>query len=141
MDLKIAARMIAVLAIAGTMIAAVMVLREDDTEVAPVLPLRNPGGEPVRSELLRCLDLGMAAAGDPACMKAWAENRRRFFERSEPPRPAEPKPERFGATPPTTDNRLPERPVPADDGGPAREDVPVGEDGDDQAETDEVPLP
>jgi conjugative transfer region protein TrbK len=94
MDLKIAARMIAVLAIGAAMIAAVAALREAGSEGnAPASPLHDPGGEPVlppfgNAELVRCRDLGMAAADDTACKKAWAEHRRRFFETPEPRRPA-----------------------------------------------------
>lgn len=104
MDLKIAARMVAVLALGAAMTAAVMALRGDGpgdgTEDAPAQSLRHPGGEPARSELTRCRELGMAAADDAACRKAWAENRRRFFGAGKPDRPATPKPERFGSVPP-----------------------------------------
>lgn len=80
MDLKIAARMIAVLAIGAAMIAAVAALREADSEDdAPATRLRDPGGEPANAKLVRCRDLGMAAADDAACQKAWAEHRRRFL--------------------------------------------------------------
>jgi conjugative transfer region protein TrbK len=105
MDLKIAARMIAVLAIGAGMIAAVAALREGGSEDnAPARRLRDPGGEPVlaplgNAELVRCRDLGMAAADDTACKKAWAEHRRRFFETPEPRRPEDPSPERFGTAP------------------------------------------
>lgn len=104
MDSKIAARMIAVLALGAAMTAAVMALRGDGTEDAAPHSLRRPGGEPANAELVRCRDLGMAAANDPICRKAWAENRRRFLQTREPERavtpkpelPAAPKPERFG---------------------------------------------
>ncbi len=104
MDARIAARMIAVLALGAAMTAAVMALRGDGTEDAAPHSLRRPGGEPANSELVRCRDLGMAAANDPICRKAWAENRRRFLQSREPdraitPQPersAVPKPERFG---------------------------------------------
>lgn len=100
MDLKIAARMIAVLAIGAAMIAAVAALREAGPEDdAPATRLRDPGGEPVNAELVRCRDLGMTAADDAACMRAWAEHRRRFFETRQPTRSADPKPERFGNAP------------------------------------------
>ena len=103
MDLKIAAR-VAVLAIGAAMTAAVMALRgdgpENGTEDAPAQSLHHPGGEPAHSELGRCRDLGMAAADDAACRKAWAENRRRFFGNQKPGRPPAPKPERFGETRP-----------------------------------------
>lgn len=88
MDFKIAARMIAVLALGAAMTAAVMALRGDGTEEAPAHNLRRPGGEPANSALARCRDLGLAAANDPDCREAWTENRRRFLgnreERSRP---------------------------------------------------------
>jgi conjugative transfer region protein TrbK len=104
MDARIAARMIAVLALGAAMTAAVMALRGDGTEDAAPHSLRHPGGEPANSELVRCRDLGIPAANDPTCRKAWAENRRRFLQPREPDhavtprpeRPAMPKPERFG---------------------------------------------
>ena len=37
------------------------------------------GPDPLRVELSRCQSIGMAAAGDSACLRAWAENRRRFL--------------------------------------------------------------
>lgn len=89
MDLKIAARMIAVLAIGAAMIAAVAALREAGSEDdAPATRLRDPGGEPANAELVRCRDLGMAAADDAACLKAWVENRRRLL--GAPPESAQP---------------------------------------------------
>lgn len=94
MDIKIAARMLAVVALCVAMTAALMALRNDGTEDAASPNLRRPGGEPERSELARCRDLGIAGAGDPACHKAWAENRRRFLGQEK--RPTMPKPERFG---------------------------------------------
>lgn len=104
MDLKIAARMIVVLAIGSAMIAAVAALREDGAEeTAPTQSLRNPGGEPASNELVRCRDLGMAAARDAACKRVWAENRRRFFGTRESQRVIAPKPERFGPRLPAAD--------------------------------------
>lgn len=94
MDARIAARMIAVLALGAAMTAALMALRGDGTEDAAPHSLRRPGGEPANSELARCRDLGIAAANNRACRKAWVENRRRFLETGEPERAAEPKPER-----------------------------------------------
>lgn len=84
MDLKIAARMIAVLALVAAMTATVMVLRNDGPEDVPSHRLHDPGGEPRRSELRRCRDLGVAATNDADCRKAWAANRRRFLGAREP---------------------------------------------------------
>ncbi|RST86618.1 hypothetical protein EJC49_10105 [Aquibium carbonis] len=139
MDLKIAARMIAVLAFGAVMIAAVAALREAGSEdTAPATRLRDPGGEPVlapfgNAELVHCRDLGMAAADDAACKKVWAEHRRRFFQTREPRRPADPKPERFGGSAPSV--TPPADPSTADDTekpGPA---TPT------DTESDEAPLP
>jgi conjugative transfer region protein TrbK len=94
MDSKIAARTFAVVLLAAAMAAALMVLRDDGAEEAPSQALRRPGGEPQKSELLRCRDLGIAAADDPACKETWAKSRRRFLEQED--RPIMPKPERFG---------------------------------------------
>lgn len=104
MDLKIAARMIAVLALGAAMTAAVMALRGDGPEGTPgdaptAQSLRDPGGEPAGDELARCRDIGPAALEDAACRKAWAENRRRFLETAKPGELPLPKPERFGHMP------------------------------------------
>lgn len=122
MDLKIAARMVAVLAVGAAMTAAVISLRGDGpgdgAEDAPAQGFHHPGGEPARHELGRCRHLGIAAADEAACRKAWAENRRRFFGSERPERPPAPKPERLGKARPAD-------PVPAsnDDTPPAMPDA------------------
>ncbi|WP_082016216.1 putative entry exclusion protein TrbK-alt [Aureimonas altamirensis] len=121
MDLKIAARMIAVLALGAGLTAAIAALRgsEDGPEDAPAIRLRDPGGEPAfdpigrRSELARCRDIGATALEDAACRKAWAENRRRFFEAEEPEQPPMPKPERFGKTRPAEPAPAPDTDAPS----------------------------
>jgi conjugative transfer region protein TrbK len=35
--------------------------------------------DPLRDELIRCQSLGEAGPRDPACLRAWAENRNRFL--------------------------------------------------------------
>jgi conjugative transfer region protein TrbK len=80
MDLKIAARMTAVLALGAAMTAAFMALRGDGSQDASSPRSAHPGGEPARVELARCRDIGMAAIADEACRKAWVENRRRFLQ-------------------------------------------------------------
>ncbi len=138
MDLKIAARMVAVLAIGAAMTAAVMALRGDGKEDAPAQSLHHPGGEPGhiplgRSELARCRDLGMSAADDAACRKAWAENRRRFFGTRPPERPSAPKQERFGAVP-TPAGDVTDKPPAAKAADRLRSAVPDATDADDQEE-------
>lgn len=87
MNLKIAARMTAVLALGAAMTAAFMVLRGDGSQGASSPRSAHPGGEPTRVELARCRAIGTAAIADEACRKAWTENRRRFLLPSRPVAP------------------------------------------------------
>ncbi|AMD60408.1 hypothetical protein AWN88_19715 [Agrobacterium tumefaciens] len=97
MDTKIAARMIAVFAIGAGLTAAITALRNDEDRPDAQAPrIERPGGDPssvpvTRRELVRCRDLGATALEDAACRKAWAENRRRFFQINRPVRPQPPK--------------------------------------------------
>ncbi|MFT4162608.1 putative entry exclusion protein TrbK-alt [Shinella sp.] len=97
MDIKIAARMIAVFAIGTGLTAAITALHDDEDRPDADAPrIERPGGDPsllpaVKSKLVRCRDLGTAALEDSACRKAWAENRRRFFQINKPDRPISPK--------------------------------------------------
>ncbi|MFK0209138.1 MULTISPECIES: putative entry exclusion protein TrbK-alt [Agrobacterium] len=97
MDLKIAARMIAVFAIGAGLTAAITALHDDEDRPDASAPrIERPGGDPsslsaAKSELGRCRDLGTAALEDAACRKAWAENRRRFFRMDRPDLPTPPK--------------------------------------------------
>ena len=84
MDLKIAARIIAVLALGWSMIACVIPLRPDNANKTSGQTRRHPVAEPAHvsfddAELLRYADIGMAALDDAGCRKAWAENRRHFL--------------------------------------------------------------
>ncbi|EKF61521.1 entry exclusion protein TrbK [Agrobacterium albertimagni AOL15] len=87
MDLKIAARILAVFALGAGLTAAIVALQEEDATDAKALSIGRPGGGPVNAVLLRCRDLGVAAADDAACRKVWAENRRRFFATDRPVAP------------------------------------------------------
>ncbi|MER9477304.1 putative entry exclusion protein TrbK-alt [Mesorhizobium sp. M0520] len=82
MDLKIAARIAAVLALGTAMTAASMALRGDGSHDASSPRSVYPGGEPAKVELARCRAIGMAAVDDEACRRAWAESRRRFLQPS-----------------------------------------------------------
>jgi conjugative transfer region protein TrbK len=46
------------------------------TETVLVL---QEGIDPLRAELRRCRSIGQAAASDQVCLRAWAEQRSRFF--------------------------------------------------------------
>ncbi|MBW9075698.1 putative entry exclusion protein TrbK-alt [Agrobacterium deltaense] len=93
MDMKIAARMIAVFAIGAGLTAAITALQTDEDRPDAQAPrIEHPGGDPASTgELARCRDLGTAALEDTTCRKAWAENRRRFFRMNKPERPMPPK--------------------------------------------------
>ncbi len=87
MDLKIAARILAVFALGAGLTAAIVALQDEDAIDTKAPSIGRPGGEPVKTGLPRCFDLGMAGADDAACRKAWAENRRRFFATDRPVAP------------------------------------------------------
>ncbi|MDF3233897.1 MULTISPECIES: putative entry exclusion protein TrbK-alt [Mesorhizobium] len=87
MDLKIAARITAVIALGAAMTAAFMALRGNGSQDVSSPRSEYPGGEPASVELERCRAVGMAAIADEACRKAWAENRRRFLRPSRPVAP------------------------------------------------------
>lgn len=87
MDLKIAARILAVFVLGAGLTAAIVALQDEDATDAKAPGIGRSGGEPVKTALSRCRDLGMAAADEVACRKAWAENRRRFFATDRPVAP------------------------------------------------------
>ncbi len=80
MNWKLAARVMAVLAVAALMVACAIALRPDATEEASAPAVQPQSGEPSSSELLRCREIGAAALDDAGCKKAWADSRRHFLE-------------------------------------------------------------
>lgn len=82
MDGKALARIGAIVFVAiAITIAVVDATRKD--EAPPSLAARVPTAvttvDPLQAELGRCNDAGEEATHDPACLKAWAENRRHFL--------------------------------------------------------------
>lgn len=78
-----------VVAFAGILFGLLIWLRsaEDIKLTRPVLHLASPATEDaatLRTELARCDALGLKDADDSRCRAVWAENRRRFFDRSGP---------------------------------------------------------
>lgn len=70
---------IAFVAIAITMTAIEMRdARKPVPEHVAAVPIANDA-DPLRGELIRCQTIGQAGASDPDCLRAWAENRRRFL--------------------------------------------------------------
>lgn len=97
-DSKLLARVagIALAAVAITL-AAIQMREPSATPPAPVaVEAEAAPVDPLRAELRRCQSIGVEAASDRACLRAWAENRRRFLapgarpmERLDPPEGAE----------------------------------------------------
>ena len=82
MDTKLLARIGAVIfiAIALTMTAIEMSRRAEPAREGPSAGADTPAtADPLLIELRRCQSLGQAGASDSDCLRAWAENRRRFL--------------------------------------------------------------
>lgn len=93
MDGKMLARLGAVVfvAIAVTATAIEMSRNEEPAESWASSRPNTAPSDPLRDELFRCQALGEAGPRDPACLRAWAENRNRFLAPGA--RPAERLPE------------------------------------------------
>ena len=81
MDSKLLARIGAVAFVAVAITATVIELtrKEERAETMPARPALTGAADPLRAELFRCQSLGEAGPRDPACLRAWAESRRRFL--------------------------------------------------------------
>ena len=81
MEPKLLARIGAIIfvAIAITMTAIEMGRAPEPSREEPVAQIESTGTDPLLIELRRCQALGAAGADDRDCMRAWAENRRRFL--------------------------------------------------------------
>ncbi|RAZ88873.1 hypothetical protein DPM33_20775 [Mesorhizobium hawassense] len=79
MDGKILARIGAVVfvAVALTVTAIEMSSKDDEPDVRAARDRSIAAQDPLAAELRRCSGIG--EAGDPGCLKAWAESRRRFL--------------------------------------------------------------
>lgn len=81
MDSKLLARIgaIAFVAVAITMTALQMRETPQATPEPVAATAAEPDSDPLRAELVRCQSIGEAGASDATCLRAWAENRRRFL--------------------------------------------------------------
>ena len=85
MDGKTLARIGAVIFVALAITATAIEMnrpadgQNDPVTVAQPVTTRDP----LRAELARCGAMGEAGGRDPACLRAWAENRRRFLGQPE----------------------------------------------------------
>ncbi|WP_313324758.1 putative entry exclusion protein TrbK-alt [Sphingobium yanoikuyae] len=81
MDGKMLARLGAVVfvAVAITATAIEMSRKEEAPEAWPSGRNIQVQADPLRDALIRCQALGESGPRDPACLRAWAENRNRFL--------------------------------------------------------------
>jgi len=80
---RVGAMAFVVLAVAAT---AVHFKPSDQKVAAPASsPAPEVHDDPLRDEIKRCQLLGEAGAEDDHCLRAWAENRRRFLRLPAPP--------------------------------------------------------
>jgi conjugative transfer region protein TrbK len=80
-DSKTLARIGAIAFVAVAITATVIELsrKEERPEEALPRPAQTGAADRLRDELFRCQSLGEAGPRDPACLRAWAESRRRFL--------------------------------------------------------------
>ena len=72
-------RALACLAVAGAILAAAWYAAHQPRVTGVAARASVVSGDVLSRALARCQTLGDAAGNDPACLAAWAENRRRFF--------------------------------------------------------------
>jgi conjugative transfer region protein TrbK len=81
-------RALACLAVAGAIFAAAWYAAHQPQAGQSPGRAAAASSDALSAALARCQTLGESAENDPACLAAWAENRRRFFT----DRPAAPRP-------------------------------------------------
>jgi conjugative transfer region protein TrbK len=87
MDGKLLARLGAIVFVAVVVTATAMEMaRRDDAPVREPPRPAEAEHDPLREAQRRCQRIGDAAAGDPECLRVWAETRDRFLGR--PARPS-----------------------------------------------------
>ena len=81
MDGKMLARVGAIVFIAAAVTAtAIEMTRKEDTPIYQSVDRADAESvDPLRAELIRCAGIGEAGPRDRSCLRAWAENRRRFL--------------------------------------------------------------
>lgn len=111
MDAKTLVRLGAIVFVAIVVTAtAIGMTRKEEAPIDQTVAPGTAGSvDPLRAELTRCADIGEAGPRDPACLRAWAKNRRRFL--APEARPAERLPDAPQQTPPTTISPAPAIPL------------------------------
>lgn len=113
MDSKTLARIGAVVFVAVAITATVIEINrpaDQRSNEAMASGLSPTTRDPLDAELARCGAIGEAGARDPSCLKAWADNRRRFLGQPAPATSSAP----AASNPPTT--FFPNAPASADPG-------------------------
>ncbi|MBG6200176.1 conjugative transfer region protein TrbK [Labrenzia sp. EL_13] len=82
MDGKMLARLAAIVFVAIAITASLIEMSRKDQPV-PVLsaPAAQPSGDPIRSNLRRCQQMGRDALDDEDCLATWQRTRDRFLGR------------------------------------------------------------
>jgi conjugative transfer region protein TrbK len=79
METKTIARIGAVAFVSVVVTATALQMRDTPPPPTEIITLDEEGVDPLAAELRRCQLLGAAGANDALCLRAWAENRSRFF--------------------------------------------------------------
>ena len=79
MDMKMLARLGALAFGAVAILATAIEFSREEDEPSPRSTAPRTAADSLRGELVRCQLLGEAGIRDTACLRAWAENRRRFI--------------------------------------------------------------
>jgi conjugative transfer region protein TrbK len=79
METKTMARIGAAVFVGVVLTATALQMRETPPPPTEIISLDEEGVDPLAAELQRCQLLGAAGANDALCLRAWAENRSRFF--------------------------------------------------------------
>lgn len=79
METKTIARIGAIAFIGVVITATALQMRDTPPPPTEFITLDEEGADPITAELQRCQAIGAAGANDAMCLRAWAENRSRFF--------------------------------------------------------------
>ena len=79
METKTMARIGAAAFVGVVLTATALQMRDAPPPPTEIITLDEEGIDPLAAELQRCQLLGAAGANDALCLRAWAENRSRFF--------------------------------------------------------------
>jgi conjugative transfer region protein TrbK len=79
METKTIARLGAVAFVAVVLTATALQMRDTPPPPTEIITLDEESIDPLAAELQRCQSLGAAGANDALCLRAWADNRSRFF--------------------------------------------------------------